>query len=158
MLFSNADIEKTIWKSLSKFTKSCAFRHGGSNRNDPVVVFSHFEQGLAKDFSICWCGNFVVFNFPCIGIKASNTMKIGGIFFSRRVSFTLLRCHMQEYGLVNTPNIVQYIDKMVQVMPVYGAKIFEVKSLKQHAGCDKGLERFFGTFCQFINIFSDSRQ
>ena len=95
VLFGDSDIKKPIRISLCKFNKTCTFGHGGGHRNNPVVGFCHFEQGFSKNFRICRNTILFLYILPCIGIKASNTVKIGGILFSWRVSLALLCCHMK---------------------------------------------------------------
>ncbi len=70
-------------------------------------------------------------------------MKINRILLGRRVSLSLLSYDMKENRLVNIFNIIQYINKMIQFMPLYRAKVFKVEGLKQYSRRNKGLKGFF---------------
>ena len=116
MLFGNAHIKKPVRESFGKAGKTGSFRHGGSDSDNPFVLFSKFQHGSSENFRVSGDAVFclfclaavlclfclVTFTFVAltsVHIKGTYTVEIDRVFFSRRVALSLGCCDMQQYRL-----------------------------------------------------------
>ncbi len=55
-------------------------------------------------------------------------------------------------------DILESVDQVIQSVTLYGPEITKLECLKEHARCNKCLERFFGSLGQVVHIIPELGQ
>ena len=133
MLFGNADIEKPVGIGFGKVDQSGAFGHGSGNRHDFFVGFSQLEHCPAEYLGIGRGCGFATVADTGLDFKAPDPMKMHRVFFRRRISFAFDGGDMKQDRIIQHFDVVQNIDKMIQLVAVDGPEIFKAEGFKEHS-------------------------
>ena len=110
-----------------------ACRHGGSDTHDPFVLFGQFHQCMPEDILIELRLVEVVHDDALAGflVELAGCVPFGGRLFGRFETFPFGCLDMQQLGALQIFYIVQQLDHIIYIVPVYRPEVTDAETFKQ---------------------------
>ena len=137
MLLGDADVEGARREGLAEKVEAGAGRHGGGDRDDPVVVARLLDQALGEDPGVARrIGRR-------LGLRAGDDVELVdavilvGRRLGRRVALALLGHDMDQHRAVAiVADVLQHREQVLEIVAVDRADVVEAKFLEQRAAGD----------------------